>query len=149
MTVTRSSPLNKAATSTINVINTKAKNMAYKMREAHRKEALKLKIKKDSQEEVIDVDAVLSIKNDQDQQLLPSLNLQHDEDVLLNGDWLTDSIINQGQNLIKKAFPHIQGLQNVLLGKTLAFSIQFEAVVQVLPFNLKNLFKCYMLVNTK
>ena len=123
--------------------------MAYKMREAHRKEALKLKIKKDSQEEVIDVDAVLSLKNDQDQQLLPSLNLQHDEDVLLNGDWLTDSIINQGQNLIKKAFPHIQGLQNVLLGKTLAFSIQFEAVVQVLPFNLKNLFKCYMLMNTK
>ena len=123
--------------------------MAYKMREAHRKEALKLKIKKDSQEEVIDVDAVLSLKNDQDQQLLPSLNLQHDEDVLLNGDWLKDSIINQGQNLIKKAFPHIQGLQNVLLGKTLAFSIQFEAVVQVLPFNLKNLFKCYMLMNTK
>ena len=70
----------------MNVINTKAKNMAYKMREAQRKEALKLKIKKDSQEEVIDLDAVLSIKNDQDQQPLPSLNLQHDEDVLLNGD---------------------------------------------------------------
>ena len=43
-----------------------------------------------------------------------------DEQILINGDWLTDSLINAGQQLIQQTFPHIRGLQDVSLAHTLA-----------------------------
>ena len=52
------------------------------------------------------------------------LGLTHNnEQILLSGDWLTDSLINAGQQLIQQAFPHIRGLQDVSLGHTLAFNV--------------------------
>ena len=46
--------------------------------------------------------------------------------------WLTDSIINATQNLLKKKYATISGLQNTLLGQTLGFKIMKEEFVQVL-----------------
>ena len=46
--------------------------------------------------------------------------------------WLSGNIINAGQQLLKKKFPGIAGLQSVVLGKTLAFDVCPNAFVQVL-----------------
>ena len=50
--------------------------------------------------------------------------LMSDYDVLLNGSWVTDNIVNAGQIIIKDTFPHICGLQNILLGMNLQFDVQ-------------------------
>ena len=50
--------------------------------------------------------------------------LMSDYDALLNGSWVTDNIVNAGQHIIKYAFPHICGLQNILLGMNLQFDVQ-------------------------
>ena len=52
--------------------------------------------------------------------------------VLIHGRWLTDSLVNASQQLIKQAYPHIQGLQNVALEMTLAFDVMQGEFVQVL-----------------
>ena len=51
---------------------------------------------------------------------------------LLNGRWLSDTLINAGQELIHQQFPHISELQDVALGHTLAFSVMYNEFVQVL-----------------
>ena len=53
----------------------------------------------------------------------------------LQGEWLNDETINEGQMLIKEKFPHVGGLQNVLLGHTMAFSVETGEFVQVLHVN--------------
>ena len=64
-------------------------------------------------------------------QWIPELFLyQSDREILLNPDgWLSDSIIDAGQALIKKVAP-IPGMQNVYL--TTAFSIETHEFIQVL-----------------
>ena len=42
--------------------------------------------------------------------------------------WLTDSIINATQNLLKKKYATISGLQNTLLGQTLGFKIMKKSL---------------------
>ena len=58
-----------------------------------------------------------------------------DYNCILNGKWITDSIINAGQKLIKEAFPHIGGLQVTTLGEILAFQMERREFVQVLHVN--------------
>ena len=55
-----------------------------------------------------------------------------DEKVLLNGEWLSDILVNAGQKLIQQAHPHVHGLQDVALGHTLAFDVMKGEFVQVL-----------------
>jgi len=55
-----------------------------------------------------------------------------DEKVLLNGEWLSDTLVNTGQKLIQQAHPHVHGLQDVVLGHTLAFDVMKGEFVQVL-----------------
>ena len=55
-----------------------------------------------------------------------------DKDVLLSGAWLNDALINVGQELIKQTHPHVAGLQNVELGRTLSFDVKKDEFVQVL-----------------
>jgi len=52
--------------------------------------------------------------------------------VLLNGEWLSDVLVNAGQKLIQQAHPHVHGLQDVALGHTLAFVVMKGEFVQVL-----------------
>ena len=59
------------------------------------------------------------------------LTLQEKE-MLLGGDWLNDNLINASQCLIKSQYPHISGLQDVILGPTLAFSICPDEFIQIL-----------------
>ena len=40
---------------------------------------------------------------------------QTEKDQLCNGEWLTDMHVNYAQALLKKKFPHIDGLKNTLL----------------------------------
>ena len=40
---------------------------------------------------------------------------QTEKDQLCNGEWLTDSHVNYAHVLLKKQFPHIDGLKNTLL----------------------------------
>ncbi len=52
--------------------------------------------------------------------------------ILLSGGWLNDSLVNAAEALIKEAYPHINGFQDVSLGHTLGFDISRGEFVQVL-----------------
>lgn len=57
-----------------------------------------------------------------------------EEKTLLNGNWLTDNVINAAQQLVKMAqkHPHVNGLQDAALAYTLGFEVIQEEFVQVL-----------------
>ena len=57
---------------------------------------------------------------------------EKDRSTLTQNGWLTDNIINAAQGLLKRQFPHINGLQEVGLCRTLFFAIQTEEFIQVL-----------------
>ena len=65
---------------------------------------------------------------------MPDLKLTaYDRNVLLNPvGWITDSIVDAAQTLLKQQFPHIRSLQNVTKGMTMSFYIQTGAFVQIL-----------------
>ena len=65
---------------------------------------------------------------------LADLNLhQSDKEVLLSPTpWLTDSIINAAQQLLRKQYPHLPGLQDVSLGLTMSFNVQRGEFLQIL-----------------
>ena len=64
---------------------------------------------------------------------LPTLNLHiSEQDILLSPTaWITDTIVNAAQNMLKKQFPSISGLQDVALG-LVNFNIQTGEFVQIL-----------------
>ena len=80
---------------------------------------------------VIDLDTVTTSASPQPSQWLSSLTTD-DEKVLLNGGWLSDLLINAGQRLIQRTYPHVCGLQDIALGHTLAFDVMHGEFVQVL-----------------
>ena len=55
-----------------------------------------------------------------------------DKAVLTNGKWLNDNIVDVSQLLLSQQFPHLNGLQSVTLGRTLAFNIEGDEFVQIL-----------------
>ena len=65
---------------------------------------------------------------------IPELNLaKSEQDVLLNPTaWLTDTLIDAAQILLKKANPAMSGLQSVVLGQTMNFDIEPGEFVQIL-----------------
>jgi Ulp1 family protease len=78
----------------------------------------------------IDLDSLPSPPNKQTPWVL---NLKRtDEKVLLNGEWLTDTLINAGQMLIKSFYKKTSGFQDVTLGPTLAFKTEVDEFIQVL-----------------
>ena len=85
---------------------------------------------KDALEEVVNLDAITIPPNATTQPpgWVSTLTI-HDENLLMNGEWLNDSIINAGQQLIQQAFPHVMGLQDVALGHTLAFCVELGEFV--------------------
>ena len=64
---------------------------------------------------------------------IPELELSSsDKEILLSPTaWLTDSIIDAAQNLLKKEFP-VPGLQSVGCGLTMTFAIQPGEFIQIL-----------------
>ena len=64
---------------------------------------------------------------------LRSLSLSlADRQCLRKGGWLTDSVINAGQVLLKTDYPQIGGLQPTTLGEVLGFNSQGSAFIQVI-----------------
>ena len=65
---------------------------------------------------------------------LPDLNLLDlDRQTLLDPvGWLTDSIMNASQRLLKKQFPELNSLQDVGIGNVMCFEIQAGPFVQIL-----------------
>ena len=55
-----------------------------------------------------------------------------DRQCLRKGGWLTDSVINAGQVLLKTDYSQIGGLQPTTLGEALGFASQGSAFVQVI-----------------
>ena len=55
--------------------------------------------------------------------------------ILSSTRWLDDSLMNMGQIMLLQQHPHINGLQNVLLGQKFAFNPQAEEFVQILHEN--------------
>lgn len=55
-----------------------------------------------------------------------------DELSILNGEWITDSIIIAGQNLIQECYPHITGFQCPALGFTLSYKVMNSEFVQII-----------------
>ena len=107
--------------------NIGAKVMAMKKRRE------KVYVAEESLVEVFDVDteAANTTTSAQPQPWVLGLTLD-DEQILINGDWLTDSLISAGQQLIQQTFPHIRGLQDVSLAHTLAFNVEQGEFIQVL-----------------
>ena len=53
--------------------------------------------------------------------------------VLKNGKWLTDSLIDAAQTLLKEAYPHVASLQTVTKGEVLSFDVvHTDEFVQIL-----------------
>ena len=50
----------------------------------------------------------------------------------MEGGWLTESVINAVQTLLKKSFPHVGRLQPTSLGETLGFAIARGEFIQIL-----------------
>ena len=65
---------------------------------------------------------------------LPFLNLSHkDKEILLSPTaWISDSIVNAAQQLLREQFPQLPGLQDVSLGVTMAFNIMPGEFLQIL-----------------
>ena len=55
-----------------------------------------------------------------------------DKQSLVEGDWLTDSVINAAQTLLKKSFLHVGELQPTILAETLGFAIGRGEFIQIL-----------------
>ena len=56
-----------------------------------------------------------------------------DEKILLSStSWLTDTIINAAQTLLKNKYPAVRGLQDVSHGLNMSFSIERGEFVQIL-----------------
>ena len=55
-----------------------------------------------------------------------------DKNILESGGWLNDQHITAAQNLLKKQYPLINGLQNPVLGSQLMFSIMPSDGVQII-----------------
>ncbi len=60
---------------------------------------------------------------------------KEDQKALLNGHWLTDSIITAGQILLQKQNQSIGGLQPTILSENFQFSIQKGEFVQIINVN--------------
>ena len=64
---------------------------------------------------------------------LPELSLDVDKQCLLNPvGWITDSVINAVQKLLKQQFPQVSGLQPVELGLVHNFNIIQGEFIQIL-----------------
>ena len=65
---------------------------------------------------------------------IPELKLCHsDKKILLaTTGWLNDQIINAAQQLLRKQFPLLSGLQNVTLGLVMSFEIPGKEFIQIL-----------------
>ena len=65
---------------------------------------------------------------------LPYLNLsQKDKEILLSPTaWITDSIVNAAQQLLREQFPRLPGLQDVSLGLTMAIDVMPGEFLQIL-----------------
>ena len=87
-------------------------------------------------DDIVDVDSYI-VKNKhlvRVKEWLPHLKLNDgDREVLLNPlGWLTDNLINAAQLLLKKASPHVSGLQDVTRGLVLSFDVEPGEFVQIL-----------------
>ena len=66
---------------------------------------------------------------------------QNDFTNLNPGGWINSALIDTGQALLRKRFPEVCGLQNVVLSKTLTFQLQTgHEFVQIL--NCANQHRC-------
>ena len=83
---------------------------------------------------IIDDDPPSESQNEEIVIQLSDVQLYHrDLDLLCsNGQWLNDNVVNAGQVLIKRKYPSVCGLQDVIFSRTLAFQPETEQFVQVL-----------------
>ena len=64
---------------------------------------------------------------------IPELGLSNnDHERLLSDGWVTDSIVNAAQTLLRESNPNILGLQNVALGLTMSFDVEPGEFAQIL-----------------
>ena len=61
-----------------------------------------------------------------------SLHLSDKQQILSPVGWLTDSIIDAAQALLKRDHPHLSGLQTVSKGLTMSYDVQPREFVQIL-----------------
>ena len=68
---------------------------------------------------------------------IPNLKLtMYEKQILLDPvGWMSDKIIDAAQVLLKQQFPHIQSLQDVVLGLTMSFHIQTGEFLQIIHCN--------------
>ena len=79
----------------------------------------------------IDVDSLpdTSIKENK---WVCGLSKNDEEHLLSTTNWLNDSLVNVVQQLIGKLYPRANGLQNTLLGQSMAFDVMRGEFVQAL-----------------
>ena len=106
--------------------NSAAKNRLFQCRQARVKDTVN--------SEVVDVETYVPKKNHRVKMWLPDFGLTDDDrQILLNPvGWLTDSIVNAAQNLLKQAAPQVSSLQDVTHGMAHSFNVETGEFVQVL-----------------
>ena len=102
--------------------------LALKQRSCARK---RKRCESDFEASIVDLDTYKTPSPEPPSHWVSNLTVK-DEQVLTHGRWLNDSLVNASQLLIKQAYPHIQGLQDVALGMTFAFDVMQGEFVQVL-----------------
>ena len=82
----------------------------------------------------IDIDAYTPNDTRQPKFFIPDLGLtQMDGEIIESStSWLSDTIINAAQKVLKKVSPVVTGLQNVNLGLTKSFAVESGEFLQIL-----------------
>ena len=55
-----------------------------------------------------------------------------DKKMITKGGWLSDQFVDVDQKLLKSMYPHIQGIQEVALGRVLSYSIAQSEFIQIM-----------------
>ena len=82
-----------------------------------------------------DPSEIVKIGDGNDEELTEiSMNHQWEFDlkILQSNSWLNDKLINAGMNLLKSAYPHVQGMQDCMMSDTLNFEPPNSDFVQIL-----------------
>lgn len=103
------------------------------MRDEKRRKSSKTTSKDTTESQPYDVDAHISHLPEPEAWIQELGLSKHEEEILMNGMWLNDTLIDAGQKLLKIQFGQkIQGLQDLCLTQTLALDVCTGELVQIL-----------------
>ena len=87
---------------------------------------------KDVKADMVDLDSYIPKRKQEKPKHWVKDTTTAENTLLSNADWLNDEIVNASQQPLSAQFPYLEGLQSVILGRTLAFNFEPNEFVQIL-----------------